>query len=462
MTTYIFAGPSLSEDLRSSLSEYAVLLPPVAGGDLLKLKTKAGDTVGIIDGYFARVPSVRHKEILHLLDAGVIVHGASSMGALRAAELADFGMVGHGRIFRDYYRGLITADDEVAILHGTKSENYESYTVPLVNVRYALQDAAALGEMEPDVARVALLSGGRLPYAHRTISQLVSAARESGLNSQECEVYRKIVKNALNVKQEDAIELLEALKGANGAPSRQQHGWQLHDSLFLNEWRESSTGESDEELGFIPDRNIHEACRLFAADYASFRESVANSFLSAGLSMSDNGCEERSREQVKENALRQLRKMHILAPCDRDCATPLDMWCTASEMSLHYEERALKAASRVLFSDTRPGVTSLFVAELRKRGTAFEAARAVVRANMRFNRELEAKYARVPHHSQLNGGKIISWYTQRWEVDDFEGEVLRRGFQSIDDFLSCARRYYLYDKAGRGRVTLSLCTLSVW
>ncbi|TVT40867.1 hypothetical protein FNH05_23330 [Amycolatopsis rhizosphaerae] len=45
----------------------------------------------MIDGYFHHVPSVQHKEILYAQHQGLMVVGCSSMGALRAAELTDFG-----------------------------------------------------------------------------------------------------------------------------------------------------------------------------------------------------------------------------------------------------------------------------------------------------------------------------------------------------------------------------------
>ena len=46
--------------------------------------------------------------------AGTQVFGAASMGALRAAELAPFGMIGVGAIFAAYRDGRLTGDDEVA------------------------------------------------------------------------------------------------------------------------------------------------------------------------------------------------------------------------------------------------------------------------------------------------------------------------------------------------------------
>ena len=59
----------------------------------------ARDAILIVDGEFGQSLSVWHKEILHALHRGIRVVGASSMGALRAAELDRFGMEGVGEIY---------------------------------------------------------------------------------------------------------------------------------------------------------------------------------------------------------------------------------------------------------------------------------------------------------------------------------------------------------------------------
>jgi hypothetical protein len=52
------------------------------------------------------------------LSKGVEVSGAASMGvALRAAELHPYGMIGIGRAYRLFRRGLLTDDDELAVIH---------------------------------------------------------------------------------------------------------------------------------------------------------------------------------------------------------------------------------------------------------------------------------------------------------------------------------------------------------
>lgn len=72
--------------------------------------------IGIIDGVFFEDAAVGHREVLEVMKHGITVVGASSMGALRAAELEPFGMIGIGEIFRMYRDGIIESDDEVALM----------------------------------------------------------------------------------------------------------------------------------------------------------------------------------------------------------------------------------------------------------------------------------------------------------------------------------------------------------
>ena len=79
--------------------EHLVEVRPHRGGRLVAAVEVALErpvAIGLIDGYFERVPSVSHKEILWAMSQGIVVIGAASMGALRAAELAPFGMLGVG------------------------------------------------------------------------------------------------------------------------------------------------------------------------------------------------------------------------------------------------------------------------------------------------------------------------------------------------------------------------------
>jgi hypothetical protein len=126
-----FAGPSRPSRLDPAID----WRPPASTGDLVALVREPPDRVVLIDGYFAIGPAPWHKEILLLLEHGIPVIGAASMGALRAAELSPYGMIGIGAIFAAFQSGRLVADDEVAVLHAPSELNWRPLTEPLVNVR---------------------------------------------------------------------------------------------------------------------------------------------------------------------------------------------------------------------------------------------------------------------------------------------------------------------------------------
>src|SRR5215204_4724906 len=106
---YVFVGPSIrAETIRARLD--CICLPPAATGDVYRAALNNPAAIALIDGYFESIPSVWHKEILEALSRGIRVYGSSSMGALRAAELHQFGMIGVGRVYEEYAAGTIEDD----------------------------------------------------------------------------------------------------------------------------------------------------------------------------------------------------------------------------------------------------------------------------------------------------------------------------------------------------------------
>src|SRR5690242_12155833 len=98
----VFLGPTLPPEQASRHLD-ALYLPPAEQGSIFRVaRTLQPRVIALIDGSFAKVPAVRHKEVLWALSRGIAVYGAASMGALRAAELGRFGMRGHGLIYRWY------------------------------------------------------------------------------------------------------------------------------------------------------------------------------------------------------------------------------------------------------------------------------------------------------------------------------------------------------------------------
>lgn len=179
MSTIVFVGPTLPAVVAQRLLPGATIAPPVAVGEVLALlRTRGLRRLAIIDGYFERMAAVWHKEILLALERGIEVWGASSMGALRAAELAPFGMRGVGTIYRAFARGTYTADDEVAVAHLPGEAGYRAVSDALVNLRAAI--ARCPGLTAPVRARLVVLAQRRF-YRERTLAQLVADATADGL-----------------------------------------------------------------------------------------------------------------------------------------------------------------------------------------------------------------------------------------------------------------------------------------
>lgn len=144
MKPVVFLGPTLAHDEARTVLD-AEYLPPAAHGDVLRAALRRPQAIGIVDGVFEHVPAVWHKEVLFALSEGIHVYGASSMGALRAAELDRFGMRGVGEIYRAYAEGVLEDDDEVAVAHAGAEDGFQALSDPMVDVRATLDSAVSTG-----------------------------------------------------------------------------------------------------------------------------------------------------------------------------------------------------------------------------------------------------------------------------------------------------------------------------
>jgi len=215
MSMILFVGPSLSEKEVAAHwkgLEYT-LQPPARQGDIYLACQKRPSAIGLIDGYFERVPAVWHKEILWAMDQGIQVFGAASMGALRAAELSSYGMQGAGKIFADFQNGELEDDDEVTIIHSSKEEGYESYSDAMVNIRATLASAKASGIIDKECRDSLLAYAKQLHYSQRSYDALIYGKNSDGapiLSSPETiEKLKQFVDlHSINQKQEDALALL--------------------------------------------------------------------------------------------------------------------------------------------------------------------------------------------------------------------------------------------------------------
>ena len=169
----VFLGPSLDRAEAARILD-AHYRPPAARGDLSRAAEEGARIIGLIDGVFFQESAVGHREILYAIQKGARVVGASSMGALRAAELHTLGMEGVGRIFRCYRDGIITSDDEVALLFDP--EYYHPLSEPLVNIRWAAARAMKAGIITDEDAFEIVDAAEALYFTERTYPHIVRTA----------------------------------------------------------------------------------------------------------------------------------------------------------------------------------------------------------------------------------------------------------------------------------------------
>jgi hypothetical protein len=208
----IFAGPSLPPSIRPSdpaLEWY----PPVRQGDVYRAALGRPAIIGITDGYFEVTPTVWHKEILWAMAQGIHVYGSASIGALRAAELNPFGMTGVGRVFAAYRDGILSDDDEVAVLHGPEELDYPAVTEAMVNVRATLDKAVAEGVLDCWLVPRLTEIGKTLFYKERSWEGILGFAAGCGLPPMPLdELTVWLQRGKVDQKRIDALEMIAVIR----------------------------------------------------------------------------------------------------------------------------------------------------------------------------------------------------------------------------------------------------------
>jgi len=197
----VYSGPSLEPDtIREHLPE-AIIMPPAQQGDLISHAMEYEPShILLVEGLFHQSLSVWHKEIVWALQVPGVegIYGAASMGALRAADCANFGMIGCGRIFHWYWEGVTFDESEVANIYTQKRDgSYGAATVALINVRGALNKGLELG-MRLEQANELFAAARAIHWTERN---------ERALLSSGCAPVLELLKDH-NQKKIDALELL--------------------------------------------------------------------------------------------------------------------------------------------------------------------------------------------------------------------------------------------------------------
>jgi hypothetical protein len=256
----VFLGPTLAVDEAGAVLD-ADFLPPAGCGDVLRAALRRPRVIAVVDGVFDRARAVWHKEILFALSEGIHVYGAASMGALRAAELDQFGMRGIGEVYRAYADGSLEDDDEVAVAHGDADEGFRAVSDAMVDIRATLDAAVAEGIVSE---RVSSGISARLKETFYPRRLLVAALDPGDEAHQRLRAW--LPAGRVQRKRDDALAMLRAIRGdleLGLEPFRPP--WTLQQTRFWREARRSveltsaaapeamSVQNADEELEAVLD-----------------------------------------------------------------------------------------------------------------------------------------------------------------------------------------------------------------
>ncbi len=328
--------------------------------------------VGLIDGAFAETRAVWHREILWALSQGIHVFGAASMGALRAVELAPFGMRGVGTVYRAYQTGAGRASPKRSrtmtrsrcCTHRTTWVAARCRTPWWICARRCLA-AEAAGVVDRPARDALVMALKRLHFGARSFTRLVEAADTLFGSPRAAQFAGWLRNNRVLRKRLDAIELIDTISqfvAADPAPFvpafRMERAlvWQR----FVIDAEAPDAPDGDERL-------VLEELRL---DPERWREAAR---LALGRRAALAACDEPDRAVLAElvDAFRRTRGLWRRAD--------LDAWLAANALDeagltrLLCEETQLKSAARAAALD----LTSAMASHLRLTG---EFARLLQRA----------------------------------------------------------------------------------
>ena len=205
----LFVGPSLyGSDIDLSGLD---VRPPAAQGDVLAAVRDGATAIGLIDGEFGQRAAVWHKEILLALDQGIEVYGASSMGALRAAECAPFGMIPVGVIANAYLDGILDDDAAVALTMAPAEMGSMPLTEPQVDAEATLAHLRALHIIDETTHSDLVERANALHFTERTDDAVMQD------HPHLLAAYRQ---HHVSQKRLDAEELVQVLRAAAGRAKR--------------------------------------------------------------------------------------------------------------------------------------------------------------------------------------------------------------------------------------------------
>ncbi|MFT3927791.1 MAG: TfuA-related McrA-glycine thioamidation protein [Myxococcales bacterium] len=430
---YVFLGPTLPvAQARSILS--AEYLPPVTLGDVTRVTEKNPSAIAIIDGLFDQTPAVWHKEIMYALHKGIRVLGASSMGALRAAELHVFGMEGIGKVFEAYREGVLEDDDEVAVAHRLASGEFRVESEAMVNVRETLLRAQAAGVLSRTLEQRLCAIAKEMFYPDRTWRSILGSARMAGLPQEElAQLEKYVAASRADLKREDALELLHKLaRERHTARPRVVPSFDFEPTVYWQDMRSEELLESElEELaGQLPPEleadQLRRHVRLSQALHTDMAREALLLFLSRREAERIGGPPPAEEWATRASALQQSAPSLQVANARRLAAAQLGL------------EKVLETQ--------RVDLLSHFAVLLAERGL-WESTIADARHKMRTLADLGLTEPSL-EDAGIDLPGLMTWFAARYQVEVAEPEVhaWSLGFTTVNEFTSELLRQFLVER----------------
>jgi TfuA protein len=206
----IFLGPSLSHRKAKKIFQ-ADFRGPAKKGDLLRLSSVVDDTtiVGLVDALFLQDYPPSPIEVYQLmLNKNIILFGAASLGALRAVELEKFGMIGIGKIFELYKKGMLTADDEVAVTFVEGEHQLQSEA--MIDIRFNLFLAYRRGIINEMTKKTIAKVAKSIYFPYRNYTNILDETEKQypAISDDLKSFGNYINKNRQSLKERDTIKLI--------------------------------------------------------------------------------------------------------------------------------------------------------------------------------------------------------------------------------------------------------------
>lgn len=430
MTIHVFAGPSLSGSPVLELDGVCPH-PPIAHGDLYRLRLGPGDVVLIVDGVYQHTAPVRHKEILELYSAGTPVYGTASLGALRACEHQGHGMAGLGTVFAWYRDGRLISDADVALTHGDADIGFRAFTHALVSVLGAADRLTADGRLDPGTASRVVELARVVHFSLRTNAALLAAAGEQELTGPIRLVLEKLGADGCgDIKRLDAeAAVRDLLTGA--APSPPADDVQVPVTSYRREWRLLHTPATSDP-GSPTRRQVLACAQLFLPDFPD--RHTRHVLSSLRPEYPEIGVDGFSSAWLDGLAPDELVRRGILSGGELDT---LD----AEERAIRVLVRTFRRRSGRLVYEEIPPELSADLAELTRHSARL----------LRLNDQAKQLNPRF-HPGDIPVEVLDSTFAALWHTDELRTGVLDRGFRSLEEFREQARLYFIAGRAVTARL----------